>query len=537
LGYLISTLLIATLAVPFWIPYQHLPIPSFYQEWLAGALALLVTLLVAIKYRQQSCAFPAAAWIPLALLPSVLIHLVTGPHVVLHPHLFHLMWISLALLLMLTGSKLATLKLPLPLADLIAGGLLLGSLGTAVFEIYVRMHGGPGNAWAVAGGILGQRNHDGLHLWLGVLGASQLFLRHTSSRFALAVGAAILVEAAVAGGSRSIYLYAIAGLILSSWAAYRAPDRQSRHLFLTVGIAPIFLLIAVIGLRQWMPATDAGGVPRLAAAAVSQDARIGIWIGAWRIMGEYPILGAGPGTFIRESWLISATLPPGTPNSLPTTHAHNLFLQLGAELGWPTTVAVHALLAYWLAAALRDKNLLQRWIFIAAPLAVLTHNQVEFSLWYLTFLVPTALCMGAVGFRAGGPRFGGQSILLCAATGAVLFLSAGVDYFKLGHALGVTTNGRVNPQKLLDATADPLFGAYASSEVAAYLPMSDENIQFHLKHLQRALYVTPLPMIVPHRYAAMLEKLGRHEEAGQEKLIAERQIPGSWPVSGTRKRE
>lgn len=529
----ISALVVATLALPFWIPYQRYPIQSFYQEWAASTLALIASLLIAIQCRKQQFGFPASAWIPLALLPSVLIHLLIGPHVVLHPYLFHLIWISLALLLMMIGRKLTNLRLQAPLADLLGGGLMVGGLASSVFEVYVRIQGGTNNAWATAGGILGQANHNGLYLWMGVVGASRLYLRSRGSRLLLLVGIAILVEAAVNGGSRSIYLYAAGGLMLSIWAAYRAPDKHSRWPLLVVGIFPILLLLSVSGLRSWLtsgPATLA----RYSATTVAQDGRIGLWTSAWRIMGDHPLLGAGPGTFMRESWLISAALPPDMPNSLPSTHAHNLFLQLGAELGAPTAIAVYVLIAYWLIASLREKHLSQNWIFVALPLAVLTHNQVEYSLWYLSFLVPTALCMGAASNAPVSSRFGGSSILISATAAIILSLSAGADYRKLEEILYPRPKESANALALIAETSHPLFGAYASSELAAYLPPSDRFIQFQFKHLQRALYVAPLPTVVPHRYAAVLEKLGRSREAEIEKLIADRQISGMRAAPGVK---
>lgn len=529
IGYGISALLIAAMALPFLIPYHRYPIPTFYQEWAAGVLALLASLLVAVACRRQSFAFPAAAWIPLALLPSVLIHLAIGRYVVFHPYLLYLMWIALALLLMLVGNKLAGLPLPASFADLVAGGLLLGSLVAAVIGFYLRMQGGSAYAWVVDIGIIGQRNHNGLYLWLGIIGASQLYLRQASSRIALLVGIGILVEAAVATGSRSIYLYAIGGLALALWAAYRAPDRQLRLRLITVGLAPIALLLVLIGWRWWQT-VDVGALSRYSAVTVSQDGRIGHWLSAWRIMIEHPLLGAGPGTFIRESWLMSDTLPPGTPNVLPTTHAHNLFFQFAAEIGAPTALAVYALLAYWLISALRENRLAQHWIFVAMPLAVLAHNQVEFSLWYVFFLVPTALCMGAASTGHSAGSFRGASIVFIAAVGLALSLDTAVDYRKLGRILQPTSNTPVSAATLITETAHPLFGAYASSVLASYLPVSDENVQFQFKHLQRAFYVAPLPATVPHRYAAVLGILGRQREAEREKLIAERHIPGNWPI-------
>lgn len=530
IGYGISALLIAAMALPFLIPYHRYPIPSFYQEWAAGVLALLASLLVAVACRRQSFVFPAAAWIPLVLLPSVLIHLAIGQYVVFQPYLLYLMWISLALLLMLVGNKLANLPLPASFADLVAGGLLLGSLVAAVIGLYLRMQGGSAYAWVVNIGIIGQHNHNGLYLWLGIIGASQLYLRQTYSRIALLVGVGILVEAAIASESRSIYLYAIGGLALGVWAAYRAPDKQSRLRLLTVGLAPIALLLIFIGWRWWLT-SDVGALSRYSAANVSQDGRIGHWLSAWRIMIEHPLLGAGPGTFIRESWLISDTLPPGTPNVLPATHAHNLFFQLAAEIGSPTALAAHALLAYWLISALRANHLAQHWIFVAVPLTVLTHNQVEYSLWYIFFLVPTALCMGAAGTEHNAGSFRGPSIVFIAAVGLALSLSTGMDYRKLERVLRLPMNEVVNAEELVSETTHPLFGSYAISKLAAMLEISEAHIQIQSTYLQRALYTVPLSPVVPHRYAAVLAKFGRHSEADQEKRIAKRQFPGALPAS------
>lgn len=536
--HLVSVILIGALAIPFWIPYHKNPIPSFYSEWAAITLGLVALLVFVLARPARSFALPFAAWIPLAMFPVVLIHLALAEPGYAFGPLFYLLYLSSALAMMLLGNALAGESRRLPLADVIAIGLLLGALGAAFALWTIRMKTGwlVGMYWSPEIGLISQRNHNALHLWLGVLAAGHLMLAGRIRPGFAVVGWLVLVEAATFSGSRSVYLYAAATLFLGLWAGWRGrragqSRAEARHLYFA-GTAPVvllfFLVLSSFAVRDATP-QSVGAIARFAPSTVSHDGRIGHWLSASLISKANPILGAGPGSFMRQSWLASAELPAGTPNHLPTTHAHNLFFHLAAELGLPTTLAVAALLALWLMRLLRNDRSRGQWILLTVLAVVLAHNQVEYSFWYQFFLLPAALCAGALGIGAAR-AVRGRALGLIAACGLVLAALLANDYRDLEKLLRNPMTQIENARRLVAATDHPFWGPFASSMVAANFPVNDELLSEQLAHAERAMSVGPLPNTVPHRYAMLLEKAGREKEAETELEVANRIFPESWPI-------
>lgn len=527
-------LLFSALSAPFLLRYHHYPIPSFYQDWLAILLALAVSFELAINHKNTSFSIPSSVWIPLCLIPSIVISLLWGNHAHIQGHLFHLIWILAAVIMMITGHALATRHPFIPLATTIASALLFGALVSTVVAWGLRL--GPGlffpGYWPAEWGFLAQRNHNGLHLWLGLLGACHLFMAGKISRLFFGIGVFILADSALMSSSRSVYLYATVTLAISAWAAYQAEDKKDRRTLLLVGIAPLFFLIASLLLRTLWQAVDlagggfdGGAVARFTPQTVAGDGRITLWYMAMQIIGNHPWFGVGPGGYLRASWHLGDTLPTGMRVELPSTHAHNLFLQLAAELGVPTTLLFAGLLALWLLAAVRKASQPAHWLFVMVPLAILTHNQVEFTLWYLFFLIPAALCIGAVSPSIDSLRFPAHTLLLVALTCLGIGLSLGRDYQKLERLTAYPVTDKHAMADLLRKAEHPLFGAYASTTIMETLPSDGQWLSLQLLHGERAMNVVPFSKSGMSRFESALTTAGQGEIAAHERSV--RQLSGN----------
>ncbi|MDP2133451.1 MAG: Wzy polymerase domain-containing protein [Sulfuritalea sp.] len=528
---LAALLLFLALLLPFVLSYHRNPIPSFYQEWVAIFLAVTASILVAAKYRGEPFALPFSAWIPLTLLPAVAFHLTAGNDQIVHGPPLLLIYIGSAVLLMIVGRKLGSAWQAVSLADVMAAALVTGALAAAVASWHWRF----GTAileplpWGPAAGWIAQRNQNALHIWLGVLGLSHFFLNRKISWMLFLGGLAILAETASFTGSRSVYMYATGGLLLGLWAAAKSAPREVRVRLLLIAICPVMWL-GILQATHALTDRDSGGdppvatdaIPRYAPATVMQDPRTGLWFTAAQIMLAKPWAGSGPGSFIRDSWLLSDGLPEAIPTTIPATHAHNLFFQIGAELGAPTALILAGLISIWLAIALRQTNWVKTWLLVAIPAVILTHNQVEYSLWYLYFLVPGALAMGAAIERDGATRLPASGVLVTALLALALAAQLGQDYKTVEAVVANARSGRGEIAPLLAAAAHPVFGAWASTEIAGNAWTTGISRQEQGAHARRALFVSPVNKAALLLHLETLNADGMRAEATTEKRILER---------------
>lgn len=531
----LATLLIfCALLFPFVLSYHPYPIPSFYQEWLAIFLSLAAAILVTAKYRSERFELPFATWIPLALLPSVLIHLVAGNELIVHGPPLHLISMGSAALLMILGRKLCAERDAIPLADIMAGAFVTGALAASVASWHWRFQTGLLDPlpWAPANGWLGQRNQHALHIWLGILGISHFVLNRKLSWFHYLVCLEILAETAIYTESRSVYLYAAASLALGVWAAAKSSLPDTRKRLLLIAICPVIFLAAIHGTRllrdhDWGLDTVAnsqsntGAIDRYAPATLARDDRLGIWLAAARLIQANPWIGSGPGSFIRESWLLSDSLPSTVPMALPASHAHNVFLQISAELGAPTALGFAGLIAAWLVFALRQRNWREKWLHVAIPLAILTHNQVEFSLWYLYFLVPAALSMGAASRMQPERSIPALTVLVVAMFGFGLAAQFSQSYLILETLFRQSTSRQEEATAPLAAAKHPVFGAWASARIAGR-SWHGISKQAQYQHAARALYVAPLDKATVDTYIESLDSAGKPAAAAREQRVSQR---------------
>jgi putative inorganic carbon (HCO3(-)) transporter len=126
--------------------------------------------------------------------------------------------------------------------------------------------------------------------------------------------------------------------------------------------------------------------PLVTDGASHLDIRLEIWSRALYVIQDYPFTGAGMGVYGR----LADTLYPyliNAPGSVP--HAHNLFLQIAADLGilgliaWLSTLLAVLLIALNAWYRLRGEPFAAGVLagLLAANLALVAHGAVESALW------------------------------------------------------------------------------------------------------------------------------------------------------------
>ncbi len=246
-------------------------------------------------------------------------------------------------------------------------------------------------------GNLRQPNHlSTLLLWsaVAVIPLLSWAARNAAARAALAALFVLMLFGMVLSGSRTGLLGV--GLLVVWGLVDRSLSRLARILLVT---SPLICLASSLLLSWWSVLFDLGplGVStRLGEAGEVSGTRFSIWRDTLALIARHPWLGVGFGEF-NFAWTLT---PFPERNTEFFDHAHNLALHFAAELGVPLALVVLALMAWGLWRAFSrsrhvpgPQGVARRAAFVMVLLMAL-HSQLEYPLWSLHFLLPTAFAWG-----------------------------------------------------------------------------------------------------------------------------------------------
>jgi hypothetical protein len=202
--------------------------------------------------------------------------------------------------------------------------------------------------------------------------------------------------------------------------------------------------------------------PQLGArlASLSGNGRADYWRVAWDVVGDEPLLGAGAGTYER-AWL------QHRPVAFPARDAHNLYLEILAELGPVGLALLAAALVAPLVGLMAIRRLPGAAAVGAAYLAFLAHAAVDWD-WEVPAVTATAIVLGAglvASARSGRPLSRPRTIVRAAAVGAVAIALAAATAGQLGNAALATSEGAL-------AEADGTAAASAARRARTLAPWS-----------------------------------------------------------------
>jgi hypothetical protein len=234
-----------------------------------------------------------------------------------------------------------------------------------------------------------------------------------------------------------------------------------------------------------------GAAQRLAEGGGS-PARLAIWRDTIELIWRYPLLGVGWGEF-NLAW----TLSPFTRRSpVAFDHTHNLPLQLIVELGIPMGLGILLLLIWGVRLLARSLRAAQGTEAVALRCAAMMlalvglHSLLEFPLWYMYFLLPTALLWGLCSgrSRSPGPRPTEAKILPCSTLqlSCALAFTAGLvmllDYSRVTVLYDELPAADMQYERAQQAW---LFGTAADYAYATHFPASAQT----LPAVQRAAHL------------------------------------------------
>lgn len=512
--------LAAMVSLPFLHPHHQNPIPSFFGEWWAAALGLVACGLFLRRQQREFFAIPQIALLPVGLAGLILLQMVLlGGQVHADQSLIAVLYLLWAAALMTLAQTLRRCGELERLAAALAVGVAVGALlsatsgwlqlfGTLDSTGWITVKSGPDHYGYRIFGNLSQPNQFALHLWLGV--AALLFLAQRGLlRWSIASGAILLLAVTTAlSASRAGTLYVIA---LAAYAAlFPLPTRAERWRSVGVVLAAGATLFAAAAV---LPGLLSGKTMQtLNERSVIETGSDGIRLGLWWMAGQMgldaPWLGIGWGRFPAMSFekidAFSRSVPPGL-TLVPAEHAHNVFLNLLAELGVAAPLLVLGFAVAWWRGVRRQQRQdapASLGLFVSLVLLIAVHAQLEYTLWYTFFLGVLALALGAADRRAYAPALPRQRPLVVGAVlgaAVAVLLMLRVDYSRMEAAMHWPAGEDPAQPRPRAAVIDELVRLGHESRYASYVDLAltgaskVDGTQVHNKRLlcERAIRFSP----------------------------------------------
>lgn len=500
------------LVLPFANPIHTAPIPSFYSEWLAAALALAViaATLAATILRKTSLAVPSIAALPLLLAATTLAHALAG-HAA-HPRQAMLVaaYMLLAAAMMIAGRSMATSmpfeqRAPLLARYLMAGSLLqclvLALQTTGIGVPWLVFLPAPG---AAATGSLGQANHLADYLWLGIVSAIYLMARRGRVSLAGCVPVLVIAVSSTFPASRSVMLYPLALALLALLAWHTGRAALWRHVTLIViGMLPLMLAVNSMSPAAGSAAKTAS-TPSLSerlAATGSDGIRTSLYQVAFEKALERPLVGHGVGAAPWATFQRADTWPRNTRPAI-AENIHNVGLQWLLEYGVPLAALALALVLGWLLRVLPGVGDASRWWGLALLAVIAIHSQLEYPLWFTYFLLPASWLMGSMSPATWNLKMPRERLWVAAAAlllGVATVAGLGRDYREIERIEAAGNDPRQWPQALAAAVELDRNSLLAPGAllflVGAMAPDGDDKAA-RLELCSQALRVSPRPEIV-----------------------------------------
>ncbi|KWE96794.1 polymerase [Burkholderia ubonensis] len=522
--------LAVALIVPYAITNHTYPIPTFYSEFSALALYLLlgasVILLVRTSRPATPFAAPAAFAAPLGFAAVLVAQAALMPLRVPSMNWLAVGYLGAALVAMQAGYALAREQLAEAAARIMAGALLIGGV-FAVFCQVVQLFRLESvlSPFVVVYNIaverrpygnMAQANHLATYIAFALAGA--LYLVQTRR---LAVWAWLMLSVVLSGGlaltvSRGPWLQVAVMVVAGFWMA-RVESRgkpgapanvRARAWLMPVLLAAVF--VAVNGAVRWANLHYHLNLA-VSAAERMRDAgqiapRLALWKYGLAMFREHPLLGVGWGEFPSHQFALARALG-GVEIA---NNSHDIFIDLLAKSGLLGLGVLVVTLVLWFVRALRAPQTSTRVFGFALVGVLLMHALVEYPQQYMFFLLPVMFVIGlleAKPLRIVPGRAAFALFALLTFGGLLAALPVLRDY----QRAEVLYYGTDPAAQYRDAPS-LLFGAWGDYGAATLLTLSRDALPAKLAAHERAIALLPGETVL-RRYAVLQALDGRDADA------------------------
>ncbi|HDR9010926.1 TPA: O-antigen ligase C-terminal domain-containing protein [Burkholderia vietnamiensis] len=517
--------LAVALIVPYSITNHTYPIPTFYSEFAALVLYLLVGVSVVLLARTgrpaEPFAAPAAFVAPLGFGAVLLAQVALLPLKVPSMNWLALGYLAAALVAMQAGYTLAREGLAEATARMMAGALLVGGVFAVATQIVQLFHFESALSPFVVVyniavdrrpyGNMAQANHLATYIAFALAGA--LYLVQTRR---LAVWAWLALSIVLSAGlaltvSRGPWLQVAVMVVAGFWMAWvesrRAPGNRRAWLI------PVVLALAFVAVNvavRWANVHFHLGLAESAAERMRDAGQIAPRLALWKyglaMFREHPLLGVGWGEFPSHQFALARALG-GVEIA---NNSHDIFIDLLAKSGLVGLGVLALALVAWFVRAVRAPQSSTRVFGFALIGVLLMHALVEYPQQYMFFLLPAMFVIGLLDVKPlrwlpGRAAFALFAVL---SVGGVL---AAVPVLRDYQRAEVLYYGTEPAVQYRDAPS-LLFGAWGDYGAATLLTISPDNLPLKLAAHERAIALLPGETVL-RRYAALQALAGREADA------------------------
>ncbi|TKC89738.1 polymerase [Trinickia terrae] len=516
--YLSLVLLAFALILPYAVTNHTYPIPTFYSEFTALALYLMVgaaVLLVVKSVRpRMTYASPLVALVPLAfglvLVAQTFLLPVAQPS---------MNWLGAGFLLAAfmaahSGYGLARANLSEDALCWAAGALIVGAFfavfcqAVQLFHAEVRF-----SPFVVAYNItvdrrpfgnMAQANHLATAIAFGMAGAMFLAQTRRLNVLAWAVASLICAVGQALTVSRGPWLQTAVVVVAGFWMAaaearrHGGARRNTREWLIPFGLVVIFVAVNVA--VRWANVRYNLGLAVSAADRFKDQGQIAPRIALWKyglaMFKEHPLLGVGWGEFPRFQFALAKALG-GVEIA---NNSHDIFIDLLAKSGLAGLGILLIGLVAWLVRMVLAPQCAPRVFGLALIGVLLMHALVEYPQQYMFFLLPAMFIFGLLETRplrfvSGGLSFGIQVVLVMGGLAALYpvyrdYARAEVLYYG------------AHPADEYRADPSFLFGAWGEYGMATLLPIDSNDLPMKLAMHKQAIALLPGETVL-RRYAVL----------------------------------
>lgn len=504
--------------LPFMMAYHDVPIPNFYNEWLAAFIGLLALGPVMTNAFWQSPALPRSSLIFLLLLFVTYLQDIADSQPV-SPNFFLIQgYLAWAFMITTLGCYLRQVFGWEILSRVLTWSLLIASTINACFVVLqlLQQFGLDLPIPKLQNyGMLAQSNHFADFTSMAIMSLMYLHAKHAIRLPTLAIGLFIGLLMLSLSGSRSSMLYLstivlLCGLLHFTFKQRKQVSETSRRLLkISLMLLPGFVLLHLL-LTTLLPETMIHMPITRAMEAVSNPSgslRWQFWQTSLALFNQSPILGIGAGQMRWQTFLL-ADNAAANPAHIFFEHAHNLFLNLLAEMGIFAFLAVFGGLLLWAKAFFNHHTLsLEAWWLLGVMGVISIHSMLEYPLWYSYFLGIFAFLLG-VGeshiitlsrLSQSAKRLLRLVLFVMMLYGLVQLVLMLTAYQKLEDHIAIASQTEMTDgqkQLLVDdmlwINANTLLAPYADLVLATYLVPNTAQAEIQLSLAKNAVRFIPL---------------------------------------------
>ncbi|CAB4049346.1 PglL family O-oligosaccharyltransferase [Paraburkholderia phenoliruptrix] len=516
--YLSLVLLALALVLPYAVVNHTYPIPTFYAEFTALALYLLmgagVVLLVATSQPRIGFASPVVALVPLLFGLLLVAQSVLLP--VSQPSMN---WLGGGFLLAAfmaahAGYGFARAKLNETALRWAAGALVVGGLFAVFCQVIQLFHLEARVSPLVVAynvtverrpfGNMAQANHLATYIAFAMAGA--LFLVQTR-RIAVAIWALVSTIFAVGlaltvsrGPWLQMGVIVVAGLWMALVQTRAEPQLRRSHRQWLIPVALAVLFFVVNALIRWANVRYHLELGQSAADRFKDAGqiapRIALWKYGWTMFRTHPLLGVGWGEFPSYQYQFAKALG-GVEIA---NNSHDIFIDLLAKTGLIGLAIVLFGLVAWLVRVVRAPQSAARVFGIALIGVLVMHALVEYPQQYMFFLLPAMFVFGLLETRPlrlvpARVSFGAFAVIVFGGIAALYPV-----YRDYARAEVLYYGSR--PAEQYRADPSFLFRAWGEYGMATLLPMNAMDLQHKLAMHRQAMALLPGETVL-RRYAVL----------------------------------